>query len=115
MQAPHAAQRRAPQQEAEAAKRLGGRRVRGSGCGNEKGDVRLETILRQECKSTEKDSFRVTRDMLRKLDNATAGTTELPVLEIEFINHAGAPEGKVCVMPSWALETLLHRHAKKSQ
>lgn len=103
---PHPAQNRAPQHEAQAARRLGGHVVKGSGSGFTKGDVRVPGVLRLECKTTSADSFRLTREIVRKIEDATAGTNELPCVEVEFLNAKGEREAAVCVMPSWALEML---------
>lgn len=95
---------RAPKQEAEIAERIGGRVVRGSGSGNEKGDSRKVGIMRVEAKTTKHSSFRVTRDMLRKIEEAAINSGEVPVMEIEFIDENGKPVGSVCVAPTWVLE-----------
>jgi len=98
---------RSPKQEAEIAKKYGGRIVRGSGCGSEKGDARIEGVARIEAKSTQAKSFRVTREMIAKIDSAAVAAGEVPILEIEFLNARGKPEYSVAVMPTSALETLL--------
>lgn len=103
---PHPAQNRAPEQEQEAAHRLGGRVVKGSGSGFHKGDVRVPGVLRVECKSTSHDSFRLTKEIVCKIEDATAGSNELPVIEVEFLDASGKKDFSVCVMPSWALETI---------
>jgi len=97
---------RAPKQESETAKKIGGRVVRGSGCGYEKGDARLEGVMRIECKTTSKKSFSVTREILKKIEDAAMGAGEIPVLEVEFTEN-GKPVGSVCIVPSWTLESLV--------
>lgn len=98
-----AAHARSPKQENELAERLSGKRVKGSGSGFEKGDVRVKNKILIEAKCTEKKSFSVTREMLTKIEDAACGQGELPVMVIEFL-----PDGKkVCVVPDWVLESLV--------
>tara|TARA_R100000808_G_scaffold512_2_gene2697 strand:+ start:16085 stop:16435 length:351 start_codon:yes stop_codon:yes gene_type:complete len=96
---------RSASQERELAKRVGGRTVRGSGCGSEKGDARLEKVCRIEAKTTSAKSFRVTRDMLDKLEEAALPSNELPALVVEFLEE-GKPVGEVAVVPTWILDIL---------
>lgn len=94
---------RARHQEAEAAARIGGRTTKGSGSGNEKGDARAYKLVRVECKTTKHKSFRVTTDIIRKLEEAVAGADEIPVLEVELeLKH------RVYVVPAWAMELMLN-------
>lgn len=95
---------RSKNQERELARRLNGRVTRGSGNGNEKGDVRVKGICRIEAKTTMAKSFSVTREMVRKIEEAAISTGELPVIVIEFISSEGKPLDSVVVMPSWALD-----------
>jgi hypothetical protein len=90
-------------QEAGLAKRVGGVVVKGSGSGDERGDVRLKGVVRIEAKTTAAASFSVTVDIIRKLNNAVAGTKEIPILEVEILSGAM----KLIVMPSWALDIIL--------
>lgn len=90
-------------QEAGLAKRVGGAVVKGSGSGDERGDVRLKGFARIEAKTTAAASFSVTVDIIRKLENAVVGTREIPILEVEI--QGGAR--KLIVMPSWALDMIL--------
>ncbi len=84
------------------AKRLGGQRVAMSGAGDTKGDVRLKGVCRVECKNTKHDSFRVTAEMMKKIEDAAIGTDEIPVICVEL------PGGvEAAVMPVWAVESLL--------
>lgn len=92
---------RAPKQEKELADRLGGKRVKGSGSGFDKGDVRIKGVALIEAKCTKNKSFSVTREMVDKLENAACAQGELPILVVEFIGY-----GKLCVCPEWALDTL---------
>lgn len=98
---------RAPKQEGELAAKLGGRRVKGSGCGDEKGDVRLEGVARIECKTTKAKSFSVTREMIKKVEEAALNAGEVPVIVVEFIDAGKYSD--VAVIPMWALELLLGR------
>ncbi len=97
-----AAHARSPKQEKELAERLGGKRVKGSGSGFDKGDVRIKGVALIEAKCTSKNSFSVTQDMLDKLENAALAQGELPVLQIEFLNN----KRRVCVVPEWVLDML---------
>jgi Holliday junction resolvase len=96
---------RSKSQEPEIAKRLGGRTVKGSGSGDEKGDVRVDKIVRIEAKTTKNKSFSVTRDMVAKIENAALGAGELPAIIIEF-NDDGKKVAELAVVPLWALETI---------
>jgi hypothetical protein len=100
---------RSPRQEKEIAKRIGGRVTRGSGCGNEKGDVRVKGVVRLEAKTTMAKSFSVTLEMIGKIEDAAVCSGELPVLVVEFLNPEGKPVASATVMPSWALDILLSK------
>lgn len=100
------AHRRSPKQEKEAAKRLGGKVVVGSGSGRwEKGDVRIRNVLRLEAKTTIKKSFTVTREMVRKIMDAALSSAkgEVPCMEIEFLSPSGKPEISVALVPVYVL------------
>jgi hypothetical protein len=97
---------RAPKQEREIAKRVGGRVTPGSGAGDEKADVRVRGLHRIECKATSRQSFSVTREMLDKLSTAAHSAGEMPVLVVEFLpteDHAG---GTVAICPEYVLDAL---------
>jgi hypothetical protein len=98
--------RRAPKQEAEIAKRVGGRLTPGSGSGAVKGDVRVKGVVRIECKTTKNKSFSVTLDMLEKIEEAAASGGELPVLIIEFIDDRGRKIKEVAVCPTYVLDSI---------
>ena len=102
----YVAQERSPKQEKELAKKLGGRVPRGSGSGNEKGDVRVKGIARIEAKTTEKKSFSVTQKMLDKIEDAALPNGEVPAFVVEFIDSKGNPKRSVAVVPMWVLESL---------
>jgi hypothetical protein len=102
LQAPTPSHARSRVQEKETAQRLGGVRVKASGAGDEKGDVRLRGFIRVENKTTKNKSFSVTSEMVEKLELATFGSNEVPVLQIEL--ELG--KHKVLVLPDWALEMI---------
>ena len=82
------------------AKEVGGRRTSGSGNKKEKGDVRLQGVLRIEHKATQHKSFSVTADMLDKIELAARGCDEIPILVVEFLDSRGESYGrKVAVVP----------------
>ena len=108
------AHRNSPKQEDRAAKKIGGRKTPGSGSGYQKADARRRGLVRIECKCTSADSFRVTKKDLDKLDAAVHGTTEIPIMEIEFLlqgRWVGAltKRKKVYVVSSEAMDDLLER------
>ena len=96
---------RSPQQEKELAKRLGGEVTRGSGSGNDKGDVKKKRLVRLEAKTTKNKSFPVTRKMVEKLEDYALAHDELPVIIIEF-NTEGKPDMEVAVVPTYVLQML---------
>lgn len=99
---------RSRQQERQLAARLS-RVTRGSGNKAERGDVRVDKILRIECKTTIHDSFRVTREMLDQIKSAAYGANEVPALVVEFITKQGKPIGEVAIVPTWVLETIIEK------
>lgn len=106
-----AAHGRSSKQEVELAGRLGGKRVKGSGCGFDKGDVRIRGLALIEAKTTEKNSYAITRKVVQKIEDAATSGGEVPVIAIEFIDSKGKPEHRLAVMPMWALEMLLGKNA----
>ena len=92
---------RSKAQEREAAQRMV--MVPGSGNGAVKGDCRLKSIVRLECKTTRNKSFSVTRGMLEKIEAAAVMSAETPALEIEFCDKHGNPQLSCLIMPKWAL------------
>jgi Holliday junction resolvase len=96
---------RSPKQEREIAKRMGGSVTRGSGSGNEKGDVRVYRVCRIEAKTTKNKSFSVTREMIEKIETAAMCNGELPALVIEF-NEGGRKACEVAVVPIWCLDLI---------
>ena len=102
----YTAQRRSLQQEKELAKRAGGKIVRGSGRGNEKGDVRVDGVVRIEAKTTTKSSFSITSEMIQKIELASVCSGECPAIVVEFLNQKGKPIHEVAVVPMWVLNAL---------
>ena len=97
----------APNQEKATAERLGGVAVKGSGCGFEKGDVRVKGIMRVENKCTQKKSFSLKIEMLSKIENAALSSGEIPAMEIEFIDpRTGKSLHKVAVVPMYVLDMI---------
>jgi Holliday junction resolvase len=97
---------RSREQEAELAAAFKGRRVRGSGCGNEKGDVRVERLVRIEAKTTKHNSFSLTRSMAQKIENAALPSGEVPVIIVEF---QGEPNMELAVVPRWAVLPIIQQ------
>jgi Holliday junction resolvase len=96
---------RADKQEEEWATRLqGGVRVPGSGAGPRKGDVEGD-FWRLECKTTGKNSFTVTREMISKIEEAALAHGQTPALVIEF-NDDGKKVMEVAIVPTWVLENV---------
>lgn len=96
--------RRAPRMEKELAARSGGRVTPGSGNGYLKGDVhKAWGAIRIEAKTTKRKSFAITRDMIRKIEEAAGATEEVPVIVVEFIDETGKPEMEVAIVPTYAL------------
>lgn len=101
-----AAKTASPKNEKARAESLSANRVRGSGVGREKGDVRKKGVLRLELKTTSKKSFSVTQEMLDKIEEAALTSNEVPFLEIEFINESGKVLRRCCVVPSYVVELI---------
>lgn len=98
----NANQRKGRAHEAQSVKLHGGRAVRGSGAGREKGDVRRVGVARIECKTTKNRSFSVTRELIEKVEaSISIGSSEIPFMEIRVDDQSADP--KTCyVFPSWA-------------
>ena len=105
----HPSYYRAAAHEAETAKRFGGRLTPGSGSKSEKGDVRIKGLARIENKTTQNKSFSITRDMIRKIEDAGMPCGEVPIIVVEFNDGAGGKLMEVAVMPMYALDILLSR------
>lgn len=102
---PSVSHMRSPLQEAELAKRGGGRVTPGSGNQAQKGDVmKYRGCIRIEAKTTKNKSFSVTREMFNKIEDAGLPNNEIPAMVIEFIDEFGNPEAELAVVPTYALE-----------
>lgn len=104
-----ASHKRARLQEKEVSVRLGGRPTPGSGAFDVKGDVRVKSVARVECKTTKHKSFSVTLDMARKIEEAALAGGEMPVLLIEFNDGEGRKLSELAVIPSYFLDDLCTR------
>ena len=102
----HPARRRSRQQEKDIAKRIGGHATLASGALDVKGDVRKRKVIRIEAKTTTKDSFRVTKETIRKIEDAALASDEMPAIEVEFLDGAGKPVMSVAVVPTYVLELI---------
>jgi Holliday junction resolvase len=99
--------RRSRKQEKELARRGNGKLVPGSGSGAEKGDIKgYNGIVRIEAKTTKNKSFSITRDMVKKIEEAALGSGELPAIVVEFNDGRGNPELEVAVVPTYVLDNL---------
>lgn len=105
----YTAQKRSAKQESELASRAGGKIVRGSGRGNEKGDVRVKGVVRIEAKTTSKASFSITSEMVSKIELAAVSAGEAPAIVVEFLNARGKPIHELAVVPMWVLDALTSR------
>lgn len=85
LQGPTASHARSRQQEKETAIRTGGQQTPRSGAGRIKADVRVNGVARIEDKTTKNKSFSVTVEHIEKLENAIAGTTEIPFMKVELL------------------------------
>lgn len=71
------------------AKRLGGTNTPGSGAvAGAKGDVRMEDFL-GEGKTTQANSFAVTRDIMHKIVGEALDVGKVPFLSVCFVNSKG--------------------------
>lgn len=99
--------RRSPNQEKELAKRFTGHRTQASGSRDEKGDVRKIGVMRVEAKTTQAKSFRITSEMLDKIEDASLPAGEVPAVIVEFIDDNGKPIREVAVVPSYVLDMVI--------
>lgn len=102
----HSSAVRSKFQEKELAKRIGGKTIIASGALDTKGDVRKKRVLRIEAKTTANDSFRVTTQMMGKIEQAALSADELPALVVEFLDAKGKVRGSVAVVPTYILEMM---------
>jgi Holliday junction resolvase len=105
---------RSKKQERTLSLRYKGSLVPGSGSARQKGDVMgcCGGVVRIEAKTTGAKSFSVTRDMVRKIEDAALPNNELPAIVIEFIDEFGKPVMEVAVVPTYALNLIGEAHAK---
>lgn len=97
----------APKQESSLADELGGEVVKGSGCGAEKGDIRITGVARIECKSTIKKSFSITRKMVEKIEDTAMMSGETPFVQLDFLGEKGGVDHSLVIMPRYVLESVL--------
>lgn len=93
-----------PRQEKDLAKRLGGRVTRGSGSGNDKGDVAVKGKYRIECKCTKNKSYSLKREVIEKIEEEALNCGETPIMNIHFINEFGKKLNGVYVIPEEFLD-----------
>lgn len=102
----HASYRRSKKQEKELGARVGGLRTPASGSKSIKGDVRKKRVVRIEAKTTKNNSFRVTLDMVRVLEDAALMADEVPMIVIEFNDGMGNKLKELAVLPIYCLDRL---------
>lgn len=88
--------------------RLGGKLTPRSGAGTKKADGFIKGLARIEVKGTIHDSFRVTKDLLAKNDEAALSSGEIPILAVQFLSKTGKIEDEQAVIRMSDLEQLLH-------
>jgi Holliday junction resolvase len=98
--------KRSRNQEKTMADRVGGRQTSRSGAGLEKGDVRVKSFVRLECKTTKHDSFRVTRTDLDKIKHASIGHGEVPIIVVRL---DGPPMLECAIVPLSLLDIIRER------
>lgn len=91
--------------EKEIAKRLGGRRVAGSGAFESKGDISTDEFLIDD-KSTVGKSITVTKDMLMKINREAREAARVPVLSLSF-TKMGLAGDTWYMIPEWRFKELL--------
>ena len=97
----------APKQERNLAKRVGGSVTPGSGNREVKGDVRVRSVIRLECKCTEAKSFTVTRAMVDAITEAAETSGELPVIQVEFLPIKGHPGARLVICPDYVVDSII--------
>lgn len=107
-----AAYHASPKLEKKLAARVGGYRTSASGSKKEKGDVRVKGVTRMEHKGTKHDSFRVTKEMLNKLELAGRGCDEVPIFVVDFLDERGRSSGQeIACIPLQDLMDLINEKA----
>lgn len=90
------------------AKSVKGHRTAGSGNKTTKGDVRKNGVCRIEHKATAKGSFRVTIEMLEKIELAARGCDEIPIIIVDFLDDRGRTfQKEIAILPWSDLKDLL--------
>lgn len=84
MENPKTPKQKSQKQEKRAAKDYGGRVIKGSGSGGEKGDVNLRAGIKLEAKRTDKESLSIKRSWLLKIEEEAFSANKMPALEIEI-------------------------------
>lgn len=93
--------RRSENQESSVAASLGGKTIRGSGGGMEKGDVNTKTGYKIECKTTEANQITIKRSWLRKIECEAFDSGRRPMLVFDFEETATErPQRWVCIPES---------------
>jgi hypothetical protein len=98
---------RAPRQEKDLSKRFNGYQISGSGRGKKKGDLYRPNVVRVEAKTTQRNSFSVTRDMVNTITHASLASDEMPVIIVEFLDERGKPTHELAIMQVSHLEALI--------
>lgn len=106
-----------PKQEKNIAEKLGGKLVRGSGRGHEKGDVKVSGIIRVENKCTAKvnsnnpkSGFKVTLEMIEKIEDQALLNGEAPAIEVEFIDKDGKVLHEWAIVPTYILKSIVENY-----
>ena len=73
------------EQEKEGARIVRGEKVRGSGCGHQKGDF-TSSLYKGESKTTSKDSFSIKREVICKLIREARAAGKAPLFQFGFDN-----------------------------
>jgi len=95
-------------QEKRVAKRTGGTRTRGSGCGcniEEKGDIKIQNI-RCECKSTKHQSISIKVKQLAKITSEANAIGKIPGLAITFKDVPAGVDDDWILLPLGCIENL---------
>lgn len=64
-------------------------------------------VMRIECKTTQRKSFSLTRDMVETIETAARGSDEIPAIIVEFLDQRGEPSHEVAVIPVKILEEIV--------
>jgi len=101
---------RSSRQERFNARNVGGRLTANSGAGQDKGDVKVRGLLREEDKTTEKASYVLRLADLQKIAAAAQGD-EIPIMRISFEDRL---DQQYVVMPSDWFQQLFNLHRENS-